>query len=236
VAETSKSKCRRQKLEKRAGVILGGNILRKWPPNNGSYFESQQQNQKLKTEQVKLLRGLRAQIENYSNPFSVLKYPFKHECKIAAGRFARLIGGGSIFKMARLPLQKCPCVMSVQYPSADNAASVASEALLQHYPHPDSLSPELINDLRAATEAFKSHPNSKAADVLAKAFACIRTVIDRAAPSPHEHVFAVGERVILRDLKQVPSFADTKQNPQLTNKCGAACRFKRLRCRSQGCC
>ena len=104
--------------------------------------------------------------------------------------------------------------MSVQSSSVAPADSVASDALLQHYPHPDSLAPELISDLRAATEAFKSHQNSKTADALAKAFANIRVVIDRAAPSPHEHVFAVGERVILRDLKQVPSFANTKQNLQ----------------------
>jgi tetratricopeptide (TPR) repeat protein len=94
--------------------------------------------------------------------------------------------------------------------AADAAAIVAAcphpdapLALLSSWPHPDTFAQDLVQQLRAAVEAFKSdNGSSKSLTALAKAFKNAGCALDHAAPPPGQHVFLVGERAILQDLKQ----------------------------------
>jgi tetratricopeptide (TPR) repeat protein len=75
--------------------------------------------------------------------------------------------------------------------------------MLSHCPHPDSFAPDLVQQLRAAVEAFKEdNGGSKSLTVLAKAFKNAGCALDRAAPAPGQHTFVAGERAMLHDLKQ----------------------------------
>jgi len=82
--------------------------------------------------------------------------------------------------------------------STGNAAAVLSSC-----PHPDSFVPNLLRELRAAVEAFKTENGSvKSMIAVQKAFKSAGCALERAAPAPGQHVFLAGERVILQDLKQ----------------------------------
>jgi tetratricopeptide (TPR) repeat protein len=86
------------------------------------------------------------------------------------------------------------------------------DALLLSCPHPHSFVPSLLLELRNATEAVctaSSALNSKSVSVkiidsLSKVFARATTTLDCAAPPPGQHLYKVGERIILQGLKQRP--------------------------------
>ena len=79
----------------------------------------------------------------------------------------------------------------------------AYHALLSHHPHPDSFAQDLVQQLRAAVEAFKAdNGSSKSLSAVAKAFKSAGCALDRAAPPLGQHKFVVGERAVLQGLKQ----------------------------------
>jgi tetratricopeptide (TPR) repeat protein len=78
-----------------------------------------------------------------------------------------------------------------------------SPALLSSCPHPDSFVPDLLQELRDAAEALKSdNVSPKVVAAISKAFQKAESALARAAPPRGEHQFQVGDRVVLRELKQ----------------------------------
>jgi tetratricopeptide (TPR) repeat protein len=79
----------------------------------------------------------------------------------------------------------------------------AHDALMFSCPHPDSFVPEIVQELRGAADAFKAdNASSKYITLISKAFQKAGSALDRAAPHQGEPEYRVGERVVLRALKQ----------------------------------
>lgn len=69
-------------------------------------------------------------------------------------------------------------------------------------PHPDSYAQDLVQEFRAAVEAFQAeHRSRDALAAVAKAFKRAASVLDHCAPPPGEHEFTIGDRVILCNLQ-----------------------------------